>query len=611
MDEYEPTERHAVNWWSGGNEDSRRTNLQTLYSKLRNDDAGRLEMIRRHMRMYGNSSVYESGIRQWNAVPNDRLRLNVIKSCCDTVTSKISTNNPHPKPMPVFSANWGLKRRCEMLDGFLQAQMELSDTDFVASRTFLDAAVMGTGLMKVYRRSKEIITERVWPGEIFVDEQDGIDGDPKMMIQRKFVDRDTLCSLFPKKKGHIKSAKRVADQVDDEIGYDNTGDQVLVIEAWRKPSLKGGNDGRHMMVIDSCTLVDEKWGEDLPFVWLHWTRPLRGFWGIGLAEELTGIQVEINRLLRKIQAAMDLVSVPRVFVEEGSKVKTASLINRIGMVVPYRGQKPVFHVAQAVHPELMQHLWQLYSKAYEISGVSQMSAGGHTKLGADASGEAMRTLHDIETQRFQAVAKDWERMYKKLAHKLIAQGKAIGGRFPVKNGTYSIESISWSEFNMDEDKYLMQVMPMSDLPSTPAGRKAWVMDMVRGGMVDIQEGRELINFTDLRRRNNLATAQRDNVERIMQKILDKGEYESPEPFFDLDLCVSMAEAEYNLALDYEDIEEDRLQMLRDFMDAAADMKKAQMAEQQAMQAAPAPGAPLPSGMDGQPPNVAAASDGVM
>ena len=48
-------------------------------------------------------------------------------------------------------------------------------------------------------------------------------------------------------------------------------------------------------------------------------RPV-GFFGQGLAEQLQGLQLEINKTLRTIQVSMHLVSVPKQLVEASSKL---------------------------------------------------------------------------------------------------------------------------------------------------------------------------------------------------------------------------------------------------------------------------------------------------
>ena len=53
------------------------------------------------------------------------------------------------------------------------------------------------------------------------------------------------------------------------------------------------------------------------FVFLKWGEAGIGFAGISLAEQLKNVQFEIIKLCLRIQQAMHLLSVPRVFVQAG------------------------------------------------------------------------------------------------------------------------------------------------------------------------------------------------------------------------------------------------------------------------------------------------------
>lgn len=155
------------------------------------------------------------------------------------------------------------------------------------------------------------------------------------------------------------------------------------------PVIKGSNDGRHVIAIDNFTLLDEEWERDtFPFCFIRWTERLLGFWGQGLAEQLTGIQVEINKLLRNIQEQMHLAT-PKVFVEAGSKISKAHINNEIWGIIEYAGTPPTFYVPKTVSGEIFSHLDRLFSRAYEIAGVSVLAAQSKKPAGLE-SGVALR-----------------------------------------------------------------------------------------------------------------------------------------------------------------------------------------------------------------------------
>ncbi len=167
----------------------------------------------------------------------------------------------------------------------------------------------------------------MFPGELFVDHVDGFYGQPRNFYQRKFIDRQVLMRLFPDFSDEIRQASRTTDNID----YANTTlvDQIEVLEAWHLPSGEGATDGRHVICISNATLLDEPWEKgSFPFVFVRWTDPMLGFWGEGVCADIQGMQVEINKLLMKIQRAFHLMSVPRIYVENGSKIRK-SFFNKI------------------------------------------------------------------------------------------------------------------------------------------------------------------------------------------------------------------------------------------------------------------------------------------
>lgn len=604
-----------VDWWTAANDEITLDRLLAFYDKVRNDDVGRLELLNRHVRMYGNLPVSNSGITKfgtgWGG--EDRIRLNVVKAACDMVTAKITKNKPLPEPT-VSGGNWSMDRKARFLRQFFRAQFYLSDITDVSTDVFLDAAITGTGAMKLYAMDGEIHGERIYPGELFIDEMDGLERKPRMVIQRKFIDRKVLQLKFPKHKKVIAIAGQRVDH-GEENTYEDRSDHVLVLEAWRRPTKKNGKDGRHVIIVDNATLLREDWSNPLPFVFLRWTKRPRGFWGVGLAEELTGIQVEINRLLQKIQAAMHLVSVPRVFVEEGSRVLKAFLNNKIGMVVPYRGQKPIFEVPQAIHPEMFQHLNWLYQKAFEIAGISMLGLGSGKP--AELSGVALSTYHDIESERFATVSISWERMHLAIADHMIRLAKEIGGKFTLHSDRYTIDRVDWSEIDMDRDAFVLKVESTSALPSTPAGRLNFVSQMIQGGILtDTKRAQRLMQLPDLERDASLEEAAERNIARILELILDEGEYEAPEPYLDLELALKMGQARYNMAVQFKDIPEEHLDHLRRWLNQVHVMMEAALLRQQQLSAQPTAGtppagSPPPVGTQGVPPTAVTASDGAV
>lgn len=602
-------------WWLAEDDKVHET-LFSAYRSIREDDSVRLAANKHHARLYGGPGPTEEEL-----VERNRVSLNVIKNATDAVVAKIGKQRPAPKPL-TQGGSPSLRRKARLLERFLSAQFDLSRVYSEMPKVFLDACVFGTGAAKVFIEDDGICLERVFPSELFVDHHDGLYGRPRSIVQKKWVARDVLLQEYGDDYADIIAN---ATRGDDEAGhdpfdiwYDPKSDQVLVVEGWTVA--RGDEPGRHVICLDTGCLVDEDWKHEwLPFVCLNWSERLRGFWGQGIAEELNGLQVEINVLLQKIQSAFHLLAVPRVFVDAASKLNKAHFNNRIGAIVPYVGRPPVVNTPQTIHPELFSHLDRLYNRAFEIVGVSQLSATSRNPLGADASGVALQTWHDLETERFSIQAAKYEQAFLDLARMMIAFAREIGGDFaaPSQSDKNTVDWISWSEIDMKDDEYVLRIFPASSLPQNPAGRLSAVIQMMNAGLLDPDTAKQLLDYPDLDAKLALDRAGSELIDHIIETILDEGEYIRPEPFMDLRLALKKAQLYYNRALRM-GVEEERLEMLRRFMRQTKRLLEAAQAEQAKLAAAVAgqnaptnSAAPPAPGPDGQPPTAITPQDGTV
>lgn len=587
------------------------------FAHIKDNDSPRLSANETHMRLYGNLDI--QGLEpfqtyKWNT--NQRLTLNVIKSAADTVTARIAKSKPRPV-FQTFGGNWSLRRRAKLLDKWVDGQFYASKVHEVAPKVFLDAAVFGTGAMKIFRRGQQIKVERVFPGELFVDQLEGFYQEPTQLFQRKYIHRDVLMELYgddKKKAGAIRMAK-VADPEEENIvgkpDKETISDQIEVVEAWHLPSGPNAGDGRHVISIEDTVLEEEEWTKDyFPFVFLRWSERLRGFWGMGLAEELVGLQVEINKLLMKIQKIIHLVSVPRIFMEMGNRTPKAHINNQIGAIVPFKGQRPVVDASNGVPQEIFAHLDRLYQRAFETSGISMDTATANLPSGI-RSAVGQREFHDIQTERFSIIARNYEQMHLDIALQMVDLGKEIAQENPdysvvAQKDKHTIQEVKWEDVDMDKDQYVVKVFPSSSLPTTPAGRLSFVQELLGAGLIDFDTGKRLLDFPDLEREMALDRAASDNLDRIIEKMVDEGEWEPAEPFMDPDLALKKFQAAYNKGKE-DGVPDERLRLLRDFMAMTNEMKlKAErqlLAQQQAQQmgAQPRaqPGSPPPVAPDGQ------------
>lgn len=599
-------------WWDADTKEERGMGMLSTATYLKENLQYRYRQASLYSRLYGNMPMFGvigGGLGRMSAInqlPIDRPTMNVVQSCVDTLVSRITQS----RPRPIFlTDNGDYKERnlAQKLNQFISGELYQTKAYELGELILRDAAVLGTGCLKVYEdEENRVALERVLFTEILVDTNDSLYGDPRQMYQIKLIDREVVAEIFPKERNTVSKA---------EAGYpDNSADNsksvsdmIIVVEGWRLPSGPKANDGRHTIACSSGTLLDEPFNKPkFPFVFLHYSPRLLGFFGQSLAEQLMGTQMEINKLLMTISAAINLVGVPRVFVEMGSKVVKAHLNNQVGSIVTYQGTKPEYQVAPCVPAELYGQLQRLVDYAYQQSGISALAAASEKPKGLD-SGAALREYDDLQSDRFAALNKRYDNMFIELAYQIIDLAKDIAERqgsyqtvYPNKNGT---KEINLPEASLLQDPFVIQCFDASSLPRDPAGRLQKVTEMIQAGMIDIREGRRLLDFPDLQQNEKLENASEERILCILDEIVESGKYTPPDPFMDLSLALKLSVQYYNLYVPAK-LEESKAQKLRDFNAQVQALQQEGMSAMQQQQPAVPQAQPMPLPQSQLVPNMA-------
>lgn len=552
-----------------------------------------------HASMYSNRPLGGFGLGSATRRPalSTRLSLNVVRNMVGAVTSKIAAKN---KPKPTFLPDGGDyedRENCEKLEKFVGGVFYETKLYPKLTQCFRDCAVYGTTFLKVYEQDGKVAVDRVRQVEMVVDDQEAMDGEPRNLYQRKYVDRLVLKHLWA--SGDTEEDQKLALLIDAskgssddaEYAYRTSADQVLVTEAWHLAEGKGVK-GLHCITIDGADLFEEEWEGDFPFAVLRWSEDTEGYFGVGLAEELRGIQQEINTLLMMIQRGHHLIT-GHWMVEGGSKVQTQHINNDLAAIVKYTGTKPDYQAPGIISPEVYSHLWKLYEKAFEISGISQLNATGQKPAGLD-SGVAQRTYQDIQTERFLEVGQNYEEFVIECARQVVRVAKKIGGKYKVRAiGKSDVTTIDWSEINLKDDPTI-KVHPTSMIPTTPAGKMQWAQDLINSKAIPSEDVLDIIDFPDTEAYAKRKNAPRKTVERNIAAML-RGEYRSPEPFDPHTLALKILNEAYHEARN-DNVPEEKLELLRRYMADTADFLKPPPPI-----TPPASAAGVPPGMGGPPP----------
>jgi hypothetical protein len=233
-------------------------------------------------------------------------------------------------------------------------------------------------------------------------------------------------------------------------------------------------------------------------------------------------------------------------------------------------------------------LQRLIGYGYQQEGVSEMAASSEKPAGLN-SGEAIRSFDDISTDRMATLSRKYDDFFIHLAYAIMSQAIDIAKEqgayqtvFPNKDGT---KEIDLPDIKLLQNPFVIQCFNESSLPRDPAGRKQTVIEYMQAGMLSVKEGRRLLDFPDLSQSEKLANAAEERIFQILDKIIEDGEFTPADPFIDIQLATELT-TEYINLYSMSKLEEDRMQMLRDFF------TQVQAIKQVAMTPPPmAPGAP--------------------
>lgn len=618
---YDQGRGELVEWWLARDENQLAKELCGVASWLKTHQVWRMRQLSVSVRLYSGLSVYSyagsnvSKMDRTKTLPDDRPTFNLIQACTDTLVSRLSQQRPEPK---FLTDNGDYKQRhlAQRLNAFILGEFYQTHAYEKAVKILRDGIVMGTGALKVYEGDDgRVNVDRVMVTDLFMDDNDALNGEPQQLIQLKIMDRDKLMANSPKAaEGIIAQTPQSYPDNAPDSGR-TTADQVMVVEGWKLPSgpdpeAPGYKPGRHVIATVSGVILDEEWNKPkFPFVFFNYSDPFLGFFGQGLATQLFGTQLTLNRILYTIARSITLVGVPRVFIDQASKVSKATNNNEIGVIVTYSGTKPSYEVAPCNAPELYSERDKLIQYGFQQCGVSAMQATAQKPQGLN-SGEAIRSYDDIATDRFAALSKRYEQVFIDLAYLIADTAKDIAKRegkyqtvYPNKDGTKEIDLPAMKFLN---DPFVIQCFTESSLPRTPAGRIQTVTELVQAGMISIKEGYRLMRLggEGLEQMDKLNNASEERIFKLLDAIVEDGSYTPPDVYLDLQLAKQLVVQYLNLYL-AANLEESKADLLMqwdkqvsDLIQVATQPPPAPMQPQANPQ--PAPTSPLVPNVPGVP-----------
>lgn len=595
-------------WWLKPDKEQADT-VHQLIQRIWKQQTWRREAWLRYMRMYNNASLTGWGGRTMErSMPvGPRLSLNVVKSCSDAFTAKMTLERPKCTFL-TSGADWDLQEKAKDLEKFVDGQLYEMRAYEMMPRLVLDSCVFGTGALKVFidgeKEDARVACENIPVWELGVDEQDGQYAAPRVLYQKKLVDKLVLMEMFPKHAEEIERFEPAKTDDPTPTFQDTTADMVPVYMAWHLRSSKKATDGRYFVGLPNLTLASARWDYDyFPFIFYRRMPALVSFWGIGLAEELFGMQQDINMMILKAQRHIHLLGNGHWFVAHGSQVAVGSLTNDIDVIRHAPGMKPVVEFPpQLLSGDFWQHLERQVQRCYELTGISQLQANSQKPAGLN-SGKALDSFADIASERFGVASRNYQDAILDLGRQIIDRAREItesdNPKYSVisvsKNATQSVEFL---KTDLDRSEAVLQIYPTNKLSRDPSERMNQVAQLVNSGMVPPEDAPRLLEFPDLEQEWNLRYSSYNLTMKIVTQILNGGEVIQPRPFMNLKEAIKWAQLQ-EMWGEVRGAKEENLQKLREWIETCVQMS-APPAPPPGMGAAPPPpgpppGPPMPEG----------------
>jgi hypothetical protein len=488
-------------------------------------------------------------------------KLNATKSIIDTFVSRLSKDRPMPN-FDTTDGDWQLKRKAKKYRQFIVGEMLKTEFDDLSRETLVDGAVLGNGYTRI-DSDDDVFAESMPVNEVLYDKRECRYGKPQQAFRVTRVARDYLAELYPKHKDAINRAPASLRRPDDDTQViTDLEDYVDTYEGWQLPTTKETHDGRHGLFIEEATLVFEEWFEPR-FPWAHLRlfkpRPGKGLMGSGFVDQLASLQHRVNCIVRDLQ--LNLAATGRGFfaVNEQNDIPVELLTGWQPFKLKFKGsQAPTWQAPQPFNQAQLNALEFFIQKMYDLSGVSQASATSKSALGAGASGVALDTQYDIDSDRFRMPQSNYARYRLEAAQRYIDAAARVARRRANEKGekrSYvqvswkerdAIERLEYTKVELKEGQYCLKIEAVNFLPDTRAGKLAVVEQLAKAGVIEQWLVPTLFDEPDLVQANGILLAAFKNAMRKMDELADPDvEMPIPEHMNDLELELKLVTAYYN------------------------------------------------------------------
>lgn len=556
-----------------------------------------------------------------NAGVKTRSNRNIVRTLVDTAMSRFAKTETRVQYM-TNGGTPGEQDVAEERTDAANALIEQTEGERWLRKAALHGTLFDLGAVQVIDGRKGPENEHCPSWELMYDSADAKNGRPTILVKRRAVDKAALGGKFagpveyPETMGVRERAeaelnrRNLRDEIEDStnggmVTSDHTpSDQHCVVyELWRLPV--GDQKGRHIVCTDKALCLDEEWTDDnFGFVFFGYSENPVGPYPVSIAAIVSDLQIEINGLAERRGQILRQMAVP-MWIEHAAAAtngESASTVvqlrggsGAIGDIVQAPAGVTLERVTAGniMGTELYTEEDRAWSRGYQMAGISEQATTGSRPAGLN-SAPSQREWNELQQDRLSLVAINYQQSHVDLCDRLLEKIADMPEyRINIKhpNGKW-LKKVRAADLDLENSDYMIVKMPIGALPTTPSGKLAAAADLLQADAITKEDFKQIVQLPDLKAVLNIDLESRRATEKMVGKILAGKGYDAPFDKMDLAYCVKYGTAKL-MAGYTEDIAEDRLRQLNDWIDDAASRIEKKAAKAAAAAPAPAPGGPQP------------------
>jgi hypothetical protein len=357
-------------------------------------------------------------------------------------------------------------------------------------------------------------------------------------------------------------ARQSDNNVDDGPSIGDLGDYVDVWSAWHLPTTSESEDGRKAVIVGDKTLAHVEWIEPrFPWTMFQLSDPDEGMYPQGFVDDLIEMQYRVNCIIRDIQLNLMVTGRGHYLTHESNRIPVEMMNAMQPFEMVYSGTQgtaPQWTAPQPYNVAQMSALKEFIDWMFKITGVSQANAESRSSLGAGASGVALDTQYDIDSDRFRGPQSKYARYRLHGAQGYLDASKRVARRRNEEKGKKrswvattwkgrdAIQKLDYDAVELKDGSYRLAIEPVGFIPDTRAGKLSVVEQLAKAGVIPSWMVPMLFDEPDLSEANRIILAPIKWCLQKMEILIDVDvDAPMPEQYDDLDIELKISKAYYS------------------------------------------------------------------